>query len=213
MATYESHHGLGERSKWPGCEERRTLSELVARYDFSGAFCELVPTAPGLHADNQFGHARLAALLAKEKFQEFGDSRLFLQYSSWGAFNGAYKDELLSAMSKGGDFDPERYCIVWPSVDEVRDSIDGYVAGVSIPSAKSLTTTFARNKLRTWSGDSSAFVRARGAAVPHMKTYGRLDSTGTRLAWSVLTSANISQYAWGKFTKGGLKCGTFGTIQ
>ena len=42
-----------------------------------------------------------------------------------------------------------------------------------------------------------AFVRSRERAMPHLKCYCRAAVDGLSVAWFILTSANMSGYAWG----------------
>ena len=46
---------------------------------------------------------------------------------------------------------------------------------------------------------------ARQRAMPHIKTFGRyrhVKGQGTRLAWLLLTSHNLSKAAWGSLSAG-----------
>ena len=63
-----------------------------------------------------------------------------------------------------------------------------------------------------WAGDqiaqssTSEPIREAGRrrAVPHIKTYVRYsDSTMTKIDWAMMTSANLSNQAWGSETKSG----------
>lgn len=101
--------------------------------------------------------------------------------------------------------------LIWPTVRCVRESLQGYGAGNSLPCA--LKTLYGnsstvlpgyRRLLRRWEG-SSGFGRMN--ATPHMKCYFRYrdipssSSTTPRreLRWMLLTSQNLSQAAWGVY--------------
>ncbi|KAG2424634.1 hypothetical protein HXX76_014359 [Chlamydomonas incerta] len=88
--------------------------------------------------------------------------------------------------------------VVWPAVSEVRNSLEGWFAGVSIPGpAKNVRKPFMGRYYCTWGGEAAG----RQRAMPHIKTYGRY--SGRQLAWLLLTSHNLSQAAWGALQKGG----------
>ncbi|KAJ1461451.1 tyrosyl-DNA phosphodiesterase-domain-containing protein [Pelagophyceae sp. CCMP2097] len=212
LESLEEHHKLGDGAIWPGAgDEPLTLARLVRRYDFSEAFADLVPCVPGNHSGDKFGHAKLQRLISDDAdlcralAQE--NWRLVLQFSSFASFKGEYKVELLRALQTSAQTLP--HCIVWPTVAEVRDSVDGYVAGTCIPAAFNNVASADRGELRRWTGSASPFIAARKSAVPHLKCYTMVSEDGTRVAWSCVTSANISSYAWGKWTKatGKFKCG------
>ena len=107
--------------------------------------------------------------------------------------------------------------IIFPTADEIRRSIDGYGSGGSIhmrtqSSAQQKQLDFIRPMLRHWAGDerppstSNVPVREAGRrrAAPHIKTYIRFsDPSMTKIDWALMTSANLSNQAWGSTTKDG----------
>lgn len=50
-----------------------------------------------------------------------------------------------------------------------------------------------------WKADCSG----RSRAPPHIKSYSRWSPDQTKMAWFLLTSANLSKAAWGKVNKAG----------
>lgn len=46
--------------------------------------------------------------------------------------------------------------------------------------------------------------RKRSKAVPHIKTYARINEDKEEISWFLLTSANLSKAAWGKKLKSGM---------
>ena len=50
-----------------------------------------------------------------------------------------------------------------------------------------------------WRSDS----RHRTKAVPHIKSYTKIDESNSKAAYFLLTSANVSKAAWGKVNKAG----------
>ncbi|KAJ9521208.1 hypothetical protein QJQ45_022931 [Haematococcus lacustris] len=97
--------------------------------------------------------------------------------------------------------------LVWPTVQvlwqwwlqEVRDSLEGWAAGGSIPGkAANIQSSLVRPLYSRL--DLQALGRQR--AMPHIKTYCRFEQGG-RLAWVLLTSHNMSKPAWGELVQGG----------
>lgn len=106
--------------------------------------------------------------------------------------------------------------VVFPTAEEVRDSLNGYNSGAAIhikiqskaqqkqlsyflpflchwDSSSPLTTSDQRSPSSTMGGTSG-----RSRAAPHIKTYIRFaDEACTKIDWAMLTSANLSTQAWG----------------
>ncbi|KAE9985580.1 hypothetical protein EG328_007246 [Venturia inaequalis] len=116
--------------------------------------------------------------------------------------------------------------VIFPTAEEVRQSIDGYASGASIhmklqSTAQQKQLAFMKPMLCRWMGDAledqenrdkghvlgSADTgeakllkreALRGTAAPHIKTYLRFASTERdSIQWAMVTSANLSQQAWG----------------
>ena len=139
------------------------------------------------------------------------EEEVHLQFSSVGSLNAKWINEFVGeSLGCGGSGNSNSGAaavrVVWPTVGEVRDSVEGYNGGRSIPGTTEkvakMLTLFPRGSVRRWGGNP-----ARSRAPPHIKTYTRLRAgrggVGTEAAWSVLTSANLSGAAWGKLEKNG----------
>ena len=91
--------------------------------------------------------------------------------------------------------------VVFPSVDNVRTSLEGYPAGASIPysSATRAKQPWFDNFCHQWKAEHAG----RCEAAPHIKSYFRISpyDTNIRLPWFLLTSANMSKAAWGALQK------------
>ncbi|GLC33895.1 hypothetical protein PLESTB_000815500 [Pleodorina starrii] len=95
-------------------------------------------------------------------------------------------------------YGPLPLAVVWPTVEEVRNSIEGWNAGLSIPGpSKNVCQAFMRRYYARWGGEAVG----RQRAMPHIKTYTRY--RGQQLAWFLVTSHNLSKAAWGVLQKGG----------
>ena len=220
--------GLGERPP-PGWEPRdqstvwATYSvDWVRRYDYSASPGRLVGSIPGRHtgeALRQWGHLFVRARLDEERLlrphEAFGASEpIVLQFSSLSSpgTNATWMSELKRSFGgQPGAMPPLE--IVFPTVAQVRDALEGWVAGSSIP-CDAINAKRLRERLRelspagalcVWDGGDGAYGGAsgRGFAVPHMKSYCRYRPSDRKLAWAILASHNLSQAAWGKCERNG----------
>uniref|UniRef100_A0A5B6Z772 Putative tyrosyl-DNA phosphodiesterase 1 n=1 Tax=Davidia involucrata TaxID=16924 RepID=A0A5B6Z772_DAVIN len=109
--------------------------------------------------------------------------------------------ELASSMSSGVSEDKMSLglgepLIIWPTVEDVRCSLEGYAAGNAIPSPqKNVEKEFLKKYWAKWKATHSGRCRA----MPHIKTYTRYKDQN--IAWLLLTSANLSKAAWGALQK------------
>ena len=98
----------------------------------------------------------------------------------------------------GAPLPPEKVHIVWPTLDDVRNSLEGWRAGGSIPGSWSNVAgpdrAFLGKLWRRWDGAPAG----RARAAPHVKTFCRFDPASRRLAWLLVTSHNLSKAAWGQ---------------
>lgn len=106
--------------------------------------------------------------------------------------------------------------IIFPTAEEVRNSLNGYNSGAAIHTriqsksqqkqlsylqpflcrwdSSSPLMTSGQRSLSSTMGSSSG----RSRAAPHIKTYIRFaDEACTKIDWAMLTSANLSTQAWG----------------
>jgi tyrosyl-DNA phosphodiesterase-1 len=163
---------------------------------------------PGHHFGGKlhsYGVNRLAALLAKygDAESQRPDDEIYWEFSSFSRPTPKLLDALTAAMHAPAPLcrPPPRVrpSIVWMTSTEARDSVEGYGAGSCMPSNLKNVREAPREMLRRWTkdGPSSDFVEARAEAAPHIKTYTRYSADGSTVRWSLLTSANLSGYAWG----------------
>lgn len=109
-----------------------------------------------------------------------------------------------------------RVRFIFPSDEEVRSSLDGYASGASIhmkiqSAAQAKQLKMLRPMLCHWAATNATNSEAvdgkgahRGRAAPHIKTYIRFkDEKMEEIQWAMLTSANLSQQAWGAIPSGG----------
>jgi tyrosyl-DNA phosphodiesterase-1 len=87
--------------------------------------------------------------------------------------------------------------LIWPTVEAVRTSVEGYAGGGSIPLGANNNRDFLRRLFHRYECDHNE----RRRFMPHIKSYTR--EHGGRLAWVILTSHNLSKAAWGSTMKQG----------
>ncbi|WJX81537.1 tyrosyl-DNA phosphodiesterase 1, variant 2 [Trifolium repens] len=175
------------------------------KFDYSDAMVRLIASVPGYHSGNglkKWGHMKLRSVLQECTFdEEFKKSPLVYQFSSLGSLDEKWMVELASSMSAGlsedrvplGMGEPQ---IIWPTVEDVRCSIEGYAAGSAIPSPlKNVEKAFLKKYWAKWKANHTGRTRA----MPHIKTFARYNNQN--LAWFCLTSANLSKAAWGALQK------------
>lgn len=208
LVAYLSEYRLEVTSK---------LIKFLQRFDWSSETARVVGSVPGTHTDKKWGLTRVADLLDEHKEDHRGDyegaesDTIVLQSSSIGSLGVTDKwitPQLVGALDgrsprdkagNGGDRLPKSQ-IVWPTVENVRKSFDGYDMGVSIHFKNETDThkkqyAYMKDRMNVWKANE----KHRTRAMPHIKTYTRFTRAG-KLRWVLLTSANISKYAWGSVT-------------
>ncbi|KAI9332466.1 tyrosyl-DNA phosphodiesterase I [Zopfochytrium polystomum] len=197
--------------------ELEPLRALLATYDMTHETGAIVGSVPGRHrrdagALNSFGHLRLGHLLATRVpplAAGSGSESLVLQFSSVGGglsekwmmqeFRGSLLKCKKDRSSDARALQQVGTCVVYPTVEEVRDSNQGWRGGGSIPFNDKTWVkqqSWFRRLLHRW----EATKAGRSGAMPHIKTFSRVSATG-EVAWFLLTSHNLSQAAWGSLEK------------
>ncbi|PNY26059.1 tyrosyl-DNA phosphodiesterase [Tolypocladium capitatum] len=195
----------------------KPLVDELSRYDFSSIRAALVASVPGRHgvgdpSEIAWGWAALKKCLGCIPCVD-GDSEIVIQISSIATLGG--KDDWLQktlfdslATCKTQTAKRPKFKVVFPTADEIRQSLDGYASGASIHTkiqsrqqAKQLQ--YLRPMLHHWAGDGEdgrgdeTSDGGRRRAAPHIKTYMRYNDKKT-VDWAMLTSANLSKQAWGE---------------
>ncbi|KAK9267484.1 hypothetical protein L1049_009910 [Liquidambar formosana] len=150
----------------------------------------------------KWGHMKLRTVLQECVFdKEFQKSPLVYQFSSLGSLDEKWMAELAFSMSSGVSDDKTPLglgepLIIWPTVEDVRCSLEGYAAGNAIPGPqKNVEKEFLKKYWAKWKASHTGRCRA----MPHIKTFTRYN--GQNLAWLLLTSSNLSKAAWGALQK------------
>ncbi|XP_041488976.1 tyrosyl-DNA phosphodiesterase 1 isoform X1 [Microtus oregoni] len=190
--------------------------DAIQEHDLSETNVYLVGSTPGRfqgsHKDN-WGHFRLRKVLRAHAPSVPKDEcwPIVGQFSSIGSLGpdeskwlcSEFKESLLALREDGGT--PGKSAaplhLIYPSVENVRTSLEGYPAGGSLP--YSIQTAEKQNWLHSYFHKWSAETSGRSNAMPHIKTYMRPSSDFSKLAWFLVTSANLSKAAWGALEKNG----------
>ncbi|XP_062379558.1 tyrosyl-DNA phosphodiesterase 1 [Sardina pilchardus] len=192
------------------------LSEWMQRireHDLSDTSVYLIGSTPGRYvgADmEKWGHLRLRKLLREHTKPVPNEEAwpVIGQFSSIGSMGldktkwlAAEFQRTLTTLGKGGkSVGPEpQMLLVYPSVDNVRTSLEGYPAGGSLP--YSIQTAQRQLWLHSFFHHWKAETTGRSHAMPHIKTYMRASPDFTQLAWFLVTSSNLSKAAWGGMEK------------
>ncbi|XP_040598573.1 tyrosyl-DNA phosphodiesterase 1 isoform X2 [Mesocricetus auratus] len=190
--------------------------DTIQEHDLSETNVYLVGSTPGRfqgsHKDN-WGHFRLRKLLRMHAPSVPKDEcwPIVGQFSSIGSLGpdeskwlcSEFKESLLALREDGRI--PGKSAVplhlIYPSVENVRTSLEGYPAGGSLPYG--IQTAEKQNWLHSYFHKWSAETSGRSNAMPHIKTYMRPSSDFSKLAWFLVTSANLSKAAWGTLEKNG----------
>ncbi|XP_066550263.1 tyrosyl-DNA phosphodiesterase 1 [Amia ocellicauda] len=213
-STTNFKHDLME---YLGAYHSPTLNEWVERikgYDLSETRVHLIGSTPGrfLGGDlDKWGHMKLRKLLSEnmQPTPKHESWPVIGQFSSIGSL-GIDKTKWLAAEFQRTLTAPDSRAktlqspevpmhLVYPTVDNVRTSLEGYPAGASLP--YSIQTAQKQLWLHSYFHKWSAEGTGRSHAMPHIKTYMRASPDFTELAWFLVTSANLSKAAWGAMEK------------
>lgn len=186
---------------------------VMRRFDFSSIKATLVASVPGTFEPsspdyNLWGLHALRKALEKVEGGEDTDS-IIAQVSSIATlgFTDTYFTPSVTTALNGQPAHTVPKIplnVIFPSGQNIRDSINGYGSGASIhfkyatpPQKQQLA--YLRPGLCTW----QAVKAGRAMAAPHIKTYMRVSEKADRIRWILLSSANLSKQAWGNVNQEG----------
>ncbi|XP_076274213.1 tyrosyl-DNA phosphodiesterase glaikit isoform X2 [Rhynchophorus ferrugineus] len=189
--------------------------EYVKNADFSQVKVALVYSAPGKYYPNSNGNHlhRVASLLSKycnlpKKMTPNSEGPLswgiMAQASSIGSMGKTPADwlrgNLLRSLASHKQSplpsnSQATISIVYPSVDNVANGYFGLKSGGCLPYSKATNDKqkWLQNYMHQW----VANTKNRTRAMPHIKSYCRVSPDLSKLAYFLLTSANLSKSAWG----------------
>ncbi|XP_070760454.1 tyrosyl-DNA phosphodiesterase 1 [Enoplosus armatus] len=185
--------------------------QRIKEHDLSETRVYLVGSTPGRYVGSdmeRWGHLRLRKLLYDHTDPVPGEERwpVIGQFSSIGSMGldktkwlaGEYQRTMTTLGKSSLRSDPPMH-LLYPSVEDVRTSLEGYPAGGSLP--YSIQTAQKQLWLHSYFHRWKANTTGRSHAMPHIKTYMRASPDFTQLAWFLVTSANLSKAAWGALEK------------
>lgn len=187
--------------------------DLIQGHDLSTARVILIGSVPGRHKDSalrKWGHTRLEHVL-KQYVENVSGWPVIGQFSSIGSLGmdrnkwlcGEWLKSLSSSKVKKfgmlGTASNASLKLIFPTVENIRMSLEGYPAGASVPYNISVAKkqVWLENFLHNWK--SRYLVRTQ--ASPHIKSYTRVNKDFTKASWFLLTSSNLSKAAWGSLEK------------
>ncbi|XP_058484791.1 tyrosyl-DNA phosphodiesterase 1 [Solea solea] len=185
--------------------------QRIKEHDLSETRVYLVGSTPGRYVGSdmeRWGHLRLRKLLYEHTEPIPGEERwpVIGQFSSIGSMGldktkwltGEFQRTMTTLGKSSLRSDPPMH-LLYPSVEDVRTSLEGYPAGGSLP--YSIQTAQKQLWLHSFFHRWMANTTGRSHAMPHIKTYMRASPDFTQLAWFIVTSANLSKAAWGALEK------------
>ena len=195
--------------------ELKKWIEIIKKCDMTAVSnLRLVASVPGRHTGaslSSWGHMKLRNVLQKEVKRIDSSWPVIGQFSSIGSLGtsaekwlcGEWITSMTACVGKTLQSKTSPLKLIFPTVENVRCSLEGYPAGASLPYSAAFANkqTWLRSYLHQWKADHVG----RSHASPHIKSYTRLSpyQTNVRAPWFLLTSANLSKAAWGGLEKKG----------
>ncbi|KAK2584626.1 hypothetical protein KPH14_006975 [Odynerus spinipes] len=181
----------------------------VRRTDFSDVNVFFVASVPGGHknADTDlWGHRKLADVLSAHATlpPDAPYWPIIAQSSSIGSLGPNYESwlskNIVPAMSmettKGVKSSPN-FHFIFPTIKNYKEGFDCRTASCCL--CYSLQMHSKQKWFQSYMHQWKASKIARDKAMPHIKSYTRLSPDFKKMAWFVLTSANLSKAAWGTY--------------
>lgn len=185
--------------------------QRIKEHDLSETRVHLIGSTPGRYVGpdmERWGHLRLRKLLYDHTEPIPGEEQwpVVGQFSSIGSMGidqtkwlASEFQRTLTTLGKPSLRTVPPVYLLYPSVEDVRTSLEGYPAGGSLP--YSIQTAQKQLWLHSYFHRWKADTTGRSHAMPHIKTYMRASPDFTELAWFCITSANLSKAAWGALEK------------
>ncbi|XP_037936600.1 probable tyrosyl-DNA phosphodiesterase [Teleopsis dalmanni] len=183
----------------------------IRRTDFGAINVFLVCSVPGGFFEgprgHPWGHARLNSLLKQHATKINYKIPVICQSSSIGSLGANVQawiqHDFLNSLRKDSESTGLQqippFKMIYPSYGNVSNSHDGMLGGGCLPYSKNTNDKqpWLREYLHQWRSNA----RYRTHAMPHIKSYTRVNLEEEEIYWFVLTSANLSKAAWGSFNK------------
>ena len=234
LVTYLESYRYSTRQSWFTNGKEMSLVNLVREYDFSSAYAVLIPSVPGKHSSSNaknFGYMKLQRAI-KEHVLDYANpdskslphparSPIICQFSSMGSLSPKWLHDVISAIDihssneseakskKSESTSIDKVKLIWPTVEEIRTSVEGYQGGGSVPgTSKNVNKDFLVPLYHRWSKPGAEYISnvdplRMTKNVPHIKTFLQLSDSISgeppNIEWLCLTSHNLSKAAWGEY--------------
>mmetsp|Transcript_23534 Transcript_23534/g.35743 ORF Transcript_23534/g.35743 Transcript_23534/m.35743 type:complete len:466 (+) Transcript_23534:166-1563(+) len=226
LISYMESYGYNRTHDWSNSssheQEKITLQHQLSRYDYAKAKVVLIPSIPGYYnvPDKCMsqGYLKLKSAIAQNATAKIGPSgKLVCQFSSIGSLSEKWLREFSSSLmipdakcsstdGKSKEKLEDLLQLVYPTAEEIRLSIEGYLGGNSVPGKKkNVEKSFLKPLYCKWSSSDKGSVRNpihKKENVPHIKSYYQLTNDGSAMEWFVMGSHNLSKAAWGEIING-----------
>jgi len=207
-----------------GSSRTGELTTELAKFDFSHIRAAFIGSIPGKFklCECRFGWPGLQRILRDTQAPPTSTpGKIISQVSSVATLAMGSKDSwltpiFLKALSTTAPNNPSprpEFSIIFPTPDEIRASLNGYESGGAVH-IKAVTPAnlkqidYMRPYLCRWSASlappssrsdpAPLRLGGRATAAPHIKTYIRYNELSCQtISWALLTSANLSNQAWG----------------
>jgi tyrosyl-DNA phosphodiesterase-1 len=196
------------------------LVDLLKSHSFTSVKAVFIGSVPGRHkiSEAKFGWPKLRKTLSTIPCPSTPGAtpKVYAQCSSIATLGTkdtwltpVFFSALSATATKRGK--KPQFGIIFPTAQEIRDSLNGYNSGSSIhlrltSAAQQKQQEYLNPLFYHWSSQSRSAGRDRSA--PHIKTYIRFSSdpkdANTNIDWALITSANLSTQAWGAAEKDGM---------
>ena len=179
---YLNSYNYNKQHKWNDRSDAKatTLMDHLREYDFSPASVTLIPSVPGYHkldSNPKYGHLKVrkeVGRLGRGKDTRTATTDpngacITMQFSSIGSLTKKYLHRLAYSMdvhrardagsgdlSEDDESKPLNLQLVYPTSDEICNSLEGYRGGNSVPgNKKNVTKDFLKPLFRKWSASVS----------------------------------------------------------
>ncbi|EFN87771.1 Probable tyrosyl-DNA phosphodiesterase [Harpegnathos saltator] len=180
--------------------------DLVRKADFSAVNVCFIASTPGHFRRidvNLWGYKKLANVLSQHVMlpPDAPKWSIIAQSSAVGSFGPKYEGwlskEIVRSMTRETERDLKDYPefqFIYPSVKNYEQSFDYQDGSSCFLYMKEVHSKqqWIKSYLYQWKAKSGC-----DQAMPHIKSYTRISPDLKRIAWFVLTSANLSKGAWG----------------
>jgi tyrosyl-DNA phosphodiesterase-1 len=204
LVAYLRTYNYEQRQTWSSTNDSpKSFIDEIKRYDFSSAKVILIPSTPGRNKlDNPKGYLKLAKAIRQHVPKRSTTKPIICQFSSIGSLNAKWLKEIAQSWNvTQTECTEQQLQLVYPTVDEIRGSVEGYQGGGSVPGTiKNTSKPFLQPLYHKWSAPQGGTTNPlhKPTNVPHIKTFYQLTEDELGMEWFCLTSHNLSKAAWGE---------------